>query len=544
MSDIVSTRKLADLSAVRTQVTSAATAATGTVANLPAALGNATVGTLIKALVSSQTARGITTLQTDKGSLVLQTGVSLKPGSEIVLQLQSTGVQNRFLILSVDHQPLATSASRDGHVVPGQTGPAPRPDGTSAKRQPPANRPGGQGLSGHGEPAHKASPAGAGGVQAQGPQGSLSGMAVRGPLVPGLVVPARVTVAVPNVSLGAGETQGQLATSSATQTAPALPGSTLTLRILAVAANGSGSLPPSVPASSAPLAVAQGNIAGAPTPAGASPPATEIMLPEGRISLHLNPPPPPGSRVLFEILDVARFSALASPAPANSQQNFLRIANDWASLKETIAALQALPASGTGAAADLAAQPGPRMASTMVFFMSALKSGDLRAWLGNGQPEELARAGHSALLGQLADDFSSLGRHATEGQPNGWHALAVPVETGAHTDLARLYYRRRKSSENDGGSADTTHFVVEAEFSRLGLFRLEGLVRPRQFDLIVHSGQAMESVMRETIRAIFTEALTNGNLTGALRFEAGPITRFDPSGQSPGVSGHGAGLVV
>jgi hypothetical protein len=354
-----------------------------------------------------------------------------------------------------------------------------------------------------------------------------SALSVRGPLTAGLLVPARVltetaqTAPVPAPS-------GQAASSLAR---PFNPGNQLTIRILALAGPGNEMLSPSAPAVQTGSTPVQG-IVQAPSGSPGHPATTEIVVPAGKLAIDVIPPPAPGSRLLFEIL-AAGPKAMATGHAAADPLEFLRIGSNWASLKEAIAAVQSSGGEGTPAQPALMAEPGSRMASTMLFFMSALRSGDVMSWLGQHHAEDLAQSGRSLLVGQLADEFAAMSRHTAEGQATGWHAFVVPFGVGSHVDLARVHYRRRKGPGADDSDGDATHFVVEAELSRVGLFRLEGLVRTRQFDLAVRSARELSLTVRDGIRDIFQDALNTGNLAGTIRFQTEILTPFNPAGGAP-----------
>lgn len=549
MSDISPTRNLGEKSVSRPQVTSTTAAPTGTVANMPAALNNASIGTLLTALVAAQDARGLTSLQTDKGTLLLQTSLPLKTGSEIVLQLQSAGTQSRFLILSVDNQPVSGPAARaidHARVAPaGRTGDGRLTGSISGDRA--AALIGSAGTSQKGTAATVGTLGGTvtGNITTAPPLGLGSKSFVPGSLSAGLVVPART---IGNLTLTRASGQIHNAPSGA-YLASDNPrtiesGGMLTLRILAVASPGTEALAPFVPTARSSLAILQGVISSASLSKGTAGQPIELTLPEGRLSLQMTSSLATGSRVLFEILEIPEPFGTSSRPPADAHQEFLRIGREWPALKEVIGAVRPYFGARGKETASLAAEPGPRMASSMLFFMSALKSGNMRDWLGESNADELTLAGRSAILGRLADEFATMGRHATEGQANGWNAVVLPIYGGGHTDLARLYYRHRKSSDEKDGESGSTHFVVEAELTLLGLFQLEGLVRSRQFDLIVHSTRDLSSAMRDNIREIFHESLNTGELAGSIRFEAGPFALFNPAGPASDRPGQAKVLVV
>jgi hypothetical protein len=100
----------------------AAPPATATAAEIPAAVANLSVGTLVTGTVIERGARGLVVLRTDKGTIKLQSPIPLRQGSTVTLQIQSVGAQVQLSILSIDGNPLATP---NGKVAPS----AVRPDG-------------------------------------------------------------------------------------------------------------------------------------------------------------------------------------------------------------------------------------------------------------------------------------------------------------------------------------------------------------------------------------------------------------------------------
>ena len=144
----------------------------------------------------------------------------------------------------------------------------------------------------------------------------------------------------------------------------------------------------------------------------------------------------------------------------------------------------------------------------------------------------------------LRDDFTAMAHHAGNALGTGWHALAVPVHTGVHVEQFRLYYRHQHGRHDADQDDTATHFVVEADLSRIGLFQLEGLVRPRQFDLVVRSAKLLSSDMQGAIRGIFQEALTTGDFAGTIRFDGGADMPFNPVGTTYPPASHGAAVIV
>lgn len=523
MSDIIISRKMGEGAVARPQASTATTSTLGTIASAPAGLANAAVGTLIKALVVSQTARGFTTLQTDKGVLTLQTHVPLKSGSEVILQVQTSGPQTLVQILSVDRQPpaagsaqtLFTAAVAHPGAEGGKTAPAKgTPVPAAGTRTDPSH--------GHSRGAPLA------GAQDHAARGAGAGERAS-PLSVGAVVPGRITVAGSN---GIATVVLRTNAPAASGTPLSLPtGTTLALRVLNVGGTETGQARgPAVPPSGDGTSILKARIVDdGPARPGVGNTARTVMLAVGdaRVAVAATASASAGTEVMLEVLD-ARMASRSAGAEA-PYSTFLRLGTEWKSLKEVIALQPALE-TARSPIENVVPRPGPQLASGLLFFMSALGAGSLRSWLGDVRAEVMAQAGHGLLLSRLAEDFTQMARYAADTQGTGWHALAVPVQTGAHTEQLRVFYRRHQGSGRDGDGA--THFMVEAELSRIGLFQLEGLVRPRHFDLAVHSATALDSTMQGAIREIFQEALSTGELAGTIRFEVGDNTPFNPPGIS------------
>lgn len=116
----------------------AAPPATATAAEIPAAVANLSIGTVVTGTVIERGARGLVVLSTDKGTIKLQSPIPLRQGSTVTLQIQSVGAQVQLSILSIDGNPLATQSGRaapnptrpDGGVKPGN------PETSSARVSP------------------------------------------------------------------------------------------------------------------------------------------------------------------------------------------------------------------------------------------------------------------------------------------------------------------------------------------------------------------------------------------------------------------------
>jgi hypothetical protein len=235
-----------------------------------------------------------------------------------------------------------------------------------------------------------------------------------------------------------------------------------------------------------------------------------LQTPLGTLTLEIRTPLQAGSRIVFELPTGALAPSgpgAAGPGPAALGT----LAHSWPALDETLRVLQEVAPPGVAAATlqDAIPQPGSRLASGLLFFLSALSGGNVTRWLGNQASQALKSAGRESLLSRLAQDFGQLGRLA-DSQGGDWRLFFIPLFDGDQLQQMRLFLRHGgHDQDGDGDGAqndeDQTRFVVEVEMSRLGDLQLDGLVREKRLDLILRSRAPLPEFMRRDITQIFHE---------------------------------------
>ena len=564
MSDIVLPRSLRS-SVIAKTASHAAPSAVATVTNLPRSLANLTVGAVINGVVVERQGKGLVVLRTERGTLTIHTLLPLKIGSEVTLQLQSVGTQMQAIILSVDNKPVhgaglqRAAAGAAGATTPeaGQ-GSTVSPSATADAGET-GHKPAARGT-GSGQPAPAPTGSATTGVQSSPVQGtgpaSIAGTGTSGPLAPGMVLTA--TVVRPQgpgpLPAPAGQAAGQASAGALAGPHPSagspagtglaappasgvVPGSQVTVRILAIE-------PPSQPAgapggnaaaglrTSGDVMAVFGTVTGGSTPPPANHTAgrTLVQTPLGTLSLPTGTPVPDGTGITLEILrSAAAGQDPASFRMAERQHTLATFSTEWSSLRE---ALDAAERTTPGAAQQLLGttvpRPGPAFAAGILFFIAALRAGDVRSWLGNNVTGALERGGHGEILTRIGEEFLQIGRLASEPQSNGWQTVLFPVFDGERLQQIRMYMRRYggKASDGDESQSGGSRFVVEADLSRIGPIQLDGLVRKKQLDLILRTRNPLPEPMRSEITAIFADALTTTDLAGTVSFEESPDTEF------------------
>jgi hypothetical protein len=279
------------------------------------------------------------------------------------------------------------------------------------------------------------------------------------------------------------------------------------------------------------------------TSGSAAPGRTLVSTPLGTLALETGARLPPGTRLAIEI--VGRLPLPPEPAARPDTHTFLR---DWTVLEAALRSVveAAPPGQAEAALPPGLPQPGPRLASGLLFFLSALASGDVAAWIGQKSLDVLNARGRGDLIAGLTRDFARIGRLA-DAVGGDWRFVPLPLFDGQQVQPLRFFFRRGRGQGRDSETREAaTRFIVEVELTRLGDLQLDGLVRARHFDLILRSRGALPQPMRRDIAAIFQSANEISGSDGQIAFQAGRGWDFlplDRDQQSRGAEAAGALLV-
>ncbi len=137
---------------------------------------------------------------------------------------------------------------------------------------------------------------------------------------------------------------------------------------------------------------------------------TLVRTQAGLISVDTELELKPGTNINFEILQRAAPATPALPATAPPGTVLTAFAHEWPALREMAELVQA--ANPQAASHFLSNVPtmNSRLAVNVLFFVAALRGGDLRGWLGGEAVRTLERLGRGALVTRLSEDAAQLGR--------------------------------------------------------------------------------------------------------------------------------------
>lgn len=235
-----------------------------------------------------------------------------------------------------------------------------------------------------------------------------------------------------------------------------------------------------------------------------------------------------GTQVIFRVESGRLPRAADVPiSPLNT------LANALPSLRDALDVLTVAAPDAAAAVRDNAVpSTGPRLATGMLFFLSALAAGTLQSWLGEAAAGRLQRLPADARIGNLSDEFAHLSRSATESLNGEWRAIAMPILHGDALANLRLFIHHGDAGEASEPAG--TRFIVEADMTQLGPIQLDGLVpNSQRFDLTLRSTRPLSPQSRHDLSDLFTQAGAAANFAGHLTFEVQPALPTPALAETP-----------
>lgn len=258
---------------------------------------------------------------------------------------------------------------------------------------------------------------------------------------------------------------------------------------------------------------------------GYTPAGNAVMhSPLGAIILQGSLSLPVGAQlsVAVEPMVPAAATTAFSPGTLPLPQLLLSVARGWPSLADVIGLLRQTPGDGEQLAA-LARLPqaGPKLAAGILAAMQAIRAGDAEALLGALAAARSGVAARDEGARKVRQELAQLSPLAQERPGIDWRCCFIPILDDGTVRQINMFYRRDRKKDRKDGKDDKagTRFIVEVDMSRMGPFQFDGLVREKQFDLMVRSRLALPPKFRQDIAELFQEALSLGEYRGGLVFQ-------------------------
>ena len=489
------------------------------VGDIPADLANLRAGTRIEGRVLSVDPKGLVKIQTANGTLVAKPPIPLKEGDLLALVAHGRPprLQLQISALSGTASPSSQSQKPNSETVPGERSPI---------------------------VTDRVTPF-AGGARSGIPQG-LPSLSIGETIVATWQRPTPWMMNSAAARTTVNSTANPTASATNTDLIVAAAGTRMMGRVVSVQAPSIGiidgvysSLPKSPPLGS-------GQTIGG-TVVGTTPEGQPLLrTAAGMLSLATATALSRGSVVTLEILrsPVVPLAFHENSSPS-TVPGWTLGSSDWPAMKAALQTLHALdPTAAQTLTENVLPGPNSRFAAQALFFLWAVRGGNIQGWLGDGVTRALKRASPE-LLSQISDDFRTMGRTSSDATSNDWRMAHVPLSVGSEIEPIRFLIRRNGDNGTSNGSDEQdVRFIVEVSLSRLGRIQFDGLVRRNgtRLDLMIRSERSLLPRIRDDIRALFREASTLVNLTGEVGFQAGPDGLIKTGGFD--LVGSRAGLTV
>ncbi len=175
--------------------------------------------------------------------------------------------------------------------------------------------------------------------------------------------------------------------------------------------------------------------------------------------------------------------------------------------------------------------PSPAMPAQFgpaaLFFIAAVRGGDIGQWMGEKTMEALSKSG-KGLLGRLTQEGQALSRAANEPASQDWRAVNFPLLWDGQIQKIALYYKHEQAqSDTAQESAKGTRFVFDLALDRMGNVQIDGLYRPvsqdgKRLDIMVRTQEIFSEATRTEMRGVYARALRHTDVGGELSFQNNP----------------------
>lgn len=243
----------------------------------------------------------------------------------------------------------------------------------------------------------------------------------------------------------------------------------------------------------------------------------------GSIRIFTPKPLPTGSLVTIEVTASAVQNALVNTNFESLETNH-NIMRDWAVLSELLQDTQRQDATGFhGMMSKIIPSTGKNLTQSMMFFLSALKGGDFKQWMGGSKNIDALEAKYGDLLKKIASEFQTLQQAFTEPNQQNWVSTSIPIMHDNRLEQARLHIKQEAESEVSKNNTQGQRFVLDIELSRLGEMQLDGFIQKnegkQQFDMVVRTSKPLPNDVEIGIRDIFTSATEITGFKGMILFQ-------------------------
>lgn len=255
---------------------------------------------------------------------------------------------------------------------------------------------------------------------------------------------------------------------------------------------------------------------------------TVLHSPIGILKAFTAKPLPAGTKVEVEVKLPNDAQPLPQGLPSSlpkDMKEITQLARDWPALANLLDTLKAAEAPVYQELLQhTLPTTGRNLTHGLLFFLTALKGGELRNWVG-AKAHEAIEQRQTEMLKRLAGEFLALQQASVESSNQGWMSTVIPVMHESLLHQARLFIRQEaEQPEKSQNIKSGQRFIIEVDLTQLGEMQFDGFVLKdasrHQFDMVVRSTRPLPLEMQQDIRDLYDSAAGAAGFKGMLTFQS------------------------
>lgn len=236
-----------------------------------------------------------------------------------------------------------------------------------------------------------------------------------------------------------------------------------------------------------------------------------------------------GSTVIFDMRPLTAddiiaqsYSTTTMPVLQTAEEFAPLFSKSWPALQDALqTSISPAQAAIMQSFKDTMPAPNAKMVPATLFFMAALRMGNIESWLGAGTLQLLRDSGKRDVADDITRDFGKIAGQSKETLAGDWRMIAMPMLHDEHLSQIKMFIRNQQDPDNkdDKDAKPMTRFLLNLNLSRMGDLQIDGLMRQKRLDLILRSEAALPALIRQDLMQAYTRALDQTAMQGALSFQ-------------------------
>jgi hypothetical protein len=251
--------------------------------------------------------------------------------------------------------------------------------------------------------------------------------------------------------------------------------------------------------------------------------ANILHTPFATLKLYTPQPLPTGTTLVVQASHEEAAPAAAAAPPATFIEEATR---RWESLDDVMTFLKQTNNDVALEVQQRLPNVNHKLTSSLLFFIAAIKGGDMSEILGK-RALRLLESSAPTLLEKLKRDITTLRGNLIDSPLTHWSVAQLPMLFGQELQQVRLYIAKDPADEKPASTTAERgqRFVLEVGMSQLGTLQLDGFLRQadarKNFDLIVRSRHSLDTDITQGISSLFHTSMEVTGMRGQVLFQVG-----------------------